>query len=196
MLRALLNEPFAWLAALVFAIPGKSGQLCRSIWCRTTFGSFGSHSRISGKSAIFGASAIYMGENVSFGRHAFLNAEGGSIDVGNNVKFNENVQLNASVGGSISIKNNCLIGPNVVLRTASHRFDDRNTLISKQGHNIGDIVIEEDVWLAANVIILPNVTIGKGSVIGAGAVVTKSVPDDSVCVGVPAKVIGRRGQSD
>nr|WP_143033346.1 DapH/DapD/GlmU-related protein [Prevotellamassilia timonensis] len=56
----------------------------------------------------------------------------------------------------------------------------------------GKVIIEDDCWIGFNVIILPGVTIGKGSIIGAGAVVTKSIPPYSVAGGVPAKVIKSR----
>ena len=56
----------------------------------------------------------------------------------------------------------------------------------------GKIKIEDDVWIGSNVIILPNINIGKGSIIGAGSVVTKNIPEYSVAVGVPARVIKNR----
>jgi galactoside O-acetyltransferase len=100
--------------------------------------------------------------------------------------------LNADFGGQILIDEDCLIGPGVVFRTANHNYHDRNTLIRLQGHSSADIIVEKDVWIGANAVILPGVTIGRGSVVGAGAVVTRNVESYSVVAGVPAKKIKER----
>ena len=65
-------------------------------------------------------------------------------------------------------------------------------MISFWVHTGGRIIIEEDVWIGSNCNILPNVLIGKGSIIGAGSVVTKNIPEYSIAAGVPAKVIKSR----
>jgi acetyltransferase-like isoleucine patch superfamily enzyme len=62
-------------------------------------------------------------------------------------------------------------------------------LIKEQGHNCKDIILSDDVWIGANAAILPGVHVGRHSVIGAGVVVTKDIPDFVVAVGVPAKII-------
>jgi acetyltransferase-like isoleucine patch superfamily enzyme len=64
-----------------------------------------------------------------------------------------------------------------------------------QGHVFGDINIEDDVWIGANVTILGGVNIGRGSIIGAGAVVTKNVPSMAIAAGVPARLIKWRGDT-
>lgn len=122
----------------------------------------------------------------------FFTADGGSIAVGGMTSFNSNVHINASVGGAIRIGGLCLIGPNVVMRTAGHRFDDPQRPIREQGHVVRDITIEDDVWIGAGAIILGGVHIGEGAVIGAGAVVVRDVAALAIAVGVPAKVIGSR----
>jgi acetyltransferase-like isoleucine patch superfamily enzyme len=131
--------------------------------------------------------------NVHIGNGAFFSADGvGSIKVGTKTSLNINVCLNASVGGCITIGSNVGIGPNVVMRTASHRFKDRDKLIQSQGHEYGDIRIGDDVWIGANAVILGGVEIGSGAVIAAGAVVTKDVPAYAVVMGVPARQCGSR----
>ena len=87
------------------------------------------------------------------------------------------------------IGENVLIGPNVVMRTSNHNFSDKNKNIKDQGHNSGDIHIEDNVWIGSNCVILSNVTIGKGAVIAAGAVVNKDVLPFTVVGGIPAKKI-------
>ena len=71
----------------------------------------------------------------------------------------------------------------------NHNYQDKSKLIRNQGSDIKPVIIEDNVWIAARSIILPGVEIGKGSVIGAGSVVTRSIPPFSVVVGNPAKLI-------
>lgn len=85
-----------------------------------------------------------------------------------------------------------MIGPNVVIRASNHNFKDISTPMKFQGHSGGKIIICNDVWIGANVTIVPNVCIGKGSIIVAGAVVIKNIPKYSIYGGVPAKVIKKR----
>jgi len=142
-----------------------------------------------GKNCEFIASKnIVLGEPTWIGKNSYFDADGGFIKVGNRTAFNMNVHVNSSIGGSIIIGNNCLIGPNVIFRTASHKFDRVDTPIWQQGHKIGNIILEDDVWVASNVVIIGNVKIGKGAIIGAGAVVTKDIPPYAIAYGVPAKV--------
>ena len=90
----------------------------------------------------------------------------------------------------ITIGNNVLIGPNVVISSATHNIDYR--IRNKDNHmDIGGapVVIEDNVWIGANVTVMPGVTIGKHSVIAAGSVVTTDIPPDTMAAGVPAKII-------
>jgi galactoside O-acetyltransferase len=105
-----------------------------------------------------------------------------------------NAHINASDGGEIRIGRDCLIGPNVVMRTTNHRYERTDIPMYMQGHDAGSIVIEDNVWIGANVILLPNITIGSGAIVGAGSVVTKSVPTMTIAAGVPARIIKSRIQ--
>ncbi len=114
-------------------------------------------------------------------------------DCGKNTHFGQNVFINSGCRfqdqGGIWIGDNALIGHNAVLATLNHNPDPQ-----KRGNLIPSrIVIGNDVWLGANVTVLPGVTIGDGAIIAAGAVVTKDVPARTVAGGVPAKVIKTRG---
>jgi galactoside O-acetyltransferase len=139
---------------------------------------------------------IELGNNIGFGELNSIYAESttneSSIRIGNNVTFNRNVMINADVRGKIIIEDNVLIGPNTVLRASGHRYDKSEAPIRSQGHNKGKIIIEAGVWIGANAVILPNVTIGKGAVVAAGAVVTKDVNDFEIVGGVPALKIDSR----
>jgi acetyltransferase-like isoleucine patch superfamily enzyme len=99
-------------------------------------------------------------------------------------------------GGSITIGNGVHIAPHVIIFAANHIFADTDIPIYKQGTEKAPIVIEDDVWVASNVVITAGVRIGRGSVIGAGAVVTKDIPPWSVAVGVPARVIRTRKEQE
>lgn len=94
--------------------------------------------------------------------------------------------------GGLTIGDDVIIGPFVVIHTANHKFNRLDIPIRLQGWTLKPVVIENDVWIGANATILAGVTIGKGSVIAAGAVVTHDIPVYSVAAGVPAKVIYNR----
>jgi len=99
---------------------------------------------------------------------------------------------NCRVYGGTCIGNDVLMGPDVKIYTRNHRFDDIETPIHLQGVEQKPVTIKDDVWIGANVIILPGVTIGKGAVIGAGSIVTRSIPDYAVACGNPAKIKSSR----
>jgi galactoside O-acetyltransferase len=176
--------------------PGITGVKLRGLCYKNLFFKCGPGLTISQGCLIKGFKQIVLGHNVSFGPNAQVYAEGTDrfIEIGNNVAANANVMINADNGGSIKIGDNVLIGPNVVLRASNHVFSNRDMPILSQGHKAGAIVIKDDVWLGANAVIVPDVIIGKGAVVGAGAVVTKDVEEYTVVAGVPARKIGARGQ--
>ena len=103
--------------------------------------------------------------------------------VGKNVFINSGCHFQDQ--GGITIGNGVLIGHNVVLATLNHDFSPkkRSTL------HPAPVVIGENVWIGSNATVVPGVTIGNGSIIAAGAVVTKNVPENVVVGGVPAKII-------
>lgn len=121
-----------------------------------------------------------------------ITARGGRIVFGERFASNEDVIINADIGGSIVFGDDCLIGPRVIFRTANHAFSNTKSTIASQGHTFGDIVVEDDVWIGANTVVLPGVRIGEGSVVGAGSVVTRDIAPFSVAAGVPARKIRER----
>ena len=113
------------------------------------------------------------------------------VDYGKHVKLGENIFINANVyfmdGNYITIGDNAFIGPNCGFYTNTHPENvERRNLGLEKAH---PITIEKDVWLGANVSVMPGVTIGEGSVIGAGSTVTRNIPKYSVAVGSPCRVI-------
>ncbi len=86
-----------------------------------------------------------------------------------------------------------MMGPRVTILTMNHDFSDTSRPMIEQGHTENrPVVVEDDVWIGVGVILLPGVRVGRGAVVGAGAVVTKSVAPWSVVGGNPARVIGAR----
>jgi len=86
-----------------------------------------------------------------------------------------------------------MMGPDVMILSRNHNYDKVDIPIKLQGNaEEQPVIIENDVWIGARVIILPGVHIGKGVVIGAGAVVAKDIPNYSITVGNPARVVRMR----
>ncbi|VTQ67007.1 serine O-acetyltransferase [Campylobacter jejuni] len=112
-------------------------------------------------------------------------AYGTHIHIGNH--FYANFNLTVVDDATVTIGNNVMIAPNVTLATAGHPIDP-DIRITGQQFSL-PIVIEDNVWLGTGVIVNPGVTIGRNSVIGAGSVVTKSIPPNVVAAGVPCRVL-------
>lgn len=110
---------------------------------------------------------------------------GKNIHLGSGCYINFNFQ--AVDDGDIYIGNDTLLGPDVKIITVNHPIDPNKRLSKKM--YIKDVFIEENVWIGAGTIIFPGVTIGKNSVIGAGSIVTKDIPDNVLAYGNPCKVI-------
>lgn len=107
------------------------------------------------------------------------------IEIGNYSELGTNciIQSNTFIG------DNVIMGPDVKIYTKNHKFDRLDLPIQDQGHTNEKTVIGNDVWLGANVVVLPGVTIGNHVVVAAGAVVTKDIPDYAIVGGIPAKVL-------
>lgn len=113
-----------------------------------------------------------------------------NISCGRNFVVNSNSYFHG-IGG-ITIGDNVLIGPNVVISSGMHDYSESRAPVSRQKIVPKRIVIGDGVWIGANVVVMPGVTIAEGTVVGAGAVVTKSTKSFTVVAGVPAKKIKSR----
>nr|WP_317043564.1 DapH/DapD/GlmU-related protein [Flavobacterium phragmitis] len=110
------------------------------------------------------------------------------VSIGHHTHINENVFIQAA-----KIGNYVLIAPNVCLLSNSHVTSRIDIPMMLQGMTSNDpVIVEDDVWIGRNVVVMPGCKIGTGSIIGAGAIVTKNIPPFSIAVGVPAKVIKKR----
>lgn len=140
------------------------------------------------RSLVGGALLDHVGRNVNIEKGADFGT-GRGITLGTN----SNLGINCKVRGPLEIGEDVMMGPNCIIITSSHNHSSVETHMIYQGDTaIQKVIIEDDCWIGFNVIILPGVTIGKGSIIGAGAVVTKDIPPYSIAVGVPARVIKDR----
>jgi acetyltransferase-like isoleucine patch superfamily enzyme len=140
---------------------------------------------------------IILGNRVTIGKYAIIrpgNLYGGEPGEGLVVGDHSNIGPYCYIGcsGHISIGNNVMISPRVSIYAENHVFDQIDVTIKSQGVKKEKVVIEDDCWIASNSILLAGVTIGKGSVVAAGSVVTQDVPPYSVVAGVPARVIKNR----
>lgn len=98
-------------------------------------------------------------------------------------------------GAGITIEDDVMMGSGVHLYVNNHRFDSPHIPIIDQGHYVSEpVVLKKGCWLGANVIVLPGVTIGENSVVGAGSLVTRSIPDGVLAAGNPARIIRNLGE--
>lgn len=183
---------YAYIEWLTYSWPGYIGNKLRAWLLGIGAKSIGAKCCIEIYCRFRGMKNMLLGNHVSIGSKSQFYADNGTITVGNKTSFNINCNINASIGGNIVIGSNCLIGPNVVMHTANHKFDSLATPIREQGHEIADILIEDNVWIGANAVILAGVHIEEGSVIAAGAVVNRRVLKNTIVGGVPARFIKNR----
>ncbi len=182
-----------WLESLLSKLPGNVGIKIRAWYYSGKLLSCGRRPRMGENCIIGNASGISIGNNLTcFGNDYLFANEGGRIFIGNNVSINFNVMINASEDGRIVIGDDVLIASGVVMRSSNHRFSEKRVPINMQGHEPGFIIVKNNVWIASNAVLLPNITVGEGAIIAAGAVVTKDVEPYSIVGGVPAVKIKDR----
>ena len=116
---------------------------------------------------------------------ACINNAVGDVIIGDHTR----IGLHNTIIGPVDIGNHVNLAQGITVTALNHNFSDTNKRIDEQGVSTNPVTIEDDVWVGANAVILPGVTIGEHSVVAAGAVVTKDVPPHSLVAGVPAKVI-------
>ncbi len=116
---------------------------------------------------------------------ACINNAVGDVMIGNHTR----IGLHNTIIGPVEIGSHVNLAQGITVTALNHNFDDTQKRIDEQGVSTIPVTIEDDVWVGANAVILPGVTIGNHCVVAAGAVVTKDVPPHSLVAGVPAKVI-------
>lgn len=145
-----------------------------------------------------GKKGITLGSRTSIGAFSrlvvstTLNEMGEYIKIGERVGIGEYSYLGGA--GGLEIGSDCIVGQYFSCHPENHNYDRLNTLIRNQGTSRKGIKIGDNCWIGAKVTIVDGVTIGKGCVIAAGAVVTKSFPPNCVIAGVPAKRLKYRDE--
>ncbi len=191
-MKKILRLLFQIYISILSSIPTEIGVRLRYFAYRSLFKQTNGIFRIDSGVTIFGFDNIELGKNVNFAKNSYVYAnDNGVLIIGDNFGMNNNSQLSAA-SGKIVIGNDCSIAPNCVLRASNHTFTSIEIPIREQGHTYGEIVVEDDVWIASNCVVTANTRIGKGSIIGAGSVVTKNVEPYSIMGGVTAKLIKKR----
>jgi len=115
-----------------------------------------------------------------------------NVIIGDNVVVRQGALFCASLADScekIIIEDDVLIASNVSIYSVTHNYSDISVPVSQQGHKFKQTVVKRGAWLGTNSVILPGVTVGRNSVVGANSVVCEDVPDYTVVGGVPAKTI-------
>lgn len=181
IIREIVSGFNAWLELIVCAWPESyvGYKLRRNYW-RNKY-SLVTNPHIGRMSKIYGNKLdIYMGKSFICG---------------------ENVEINFCTSKGIYIGDNVAIAKGTYIRAGNHKFDRVDIPITQQGHDYAiieyrekeySIVIEDDVWIAANVVLLSGAKIGKGSIISAGSVVSNEIPPYSIVVGNPGRVMANR----
>jgi acetyltransferase-like isoleucine patch superfamily enzyme len=165
-LRSDIPEFIFWFLT---RIPGKTGIKIRMLFLPRWLGACGANPVFHTNIRMTNPERLTIGDSCAFADGTFFTA-----------------------GGGITIGNHVATGPDVKIWSVNHRFEDPDVPWMKQGYERSPVVIEDDVWLGACVFVKPGVRIGKGSIISAGTVLSKSVPPFSIVAGNPGRVVGWR----
>ena len=128
---------------------------------------------------------FWLGRKSVVESYCCINNAVGDVTIGDYTR----IGIHCTVIGPVCIGNHVNLAQGITVTALNHNFADSSRKIDEQGISTQPVVIGDDVWIGANAVILPGVTIGRHVVVAAGAVVTKDVPDYSLVAGVPAKVI-------
>ena len=132
---------------------------------------------------------LQCGRNVNVKKGASFGS-GKSIQIGNNSDIGINCKIfGIDGGGELVIGDNVMMAPEVIILTLSHDISTSSAPLITSKRKVTRVIIEDGAWIGIRCIIMPGVRIGKNAVIGAGAVITKDIPPNTLAGGVPAKVI-------
>ena len=126
-----------------------------------------------------------LGQHSVVESYSCINNAVGDVVIGDHTR----IGIHNTIIGPVTIGNHVNLAQGITVTALNHNFDDTTKRIDEQGIATKPVVISDDVWIGANAVILPGVTIGRHVVVAAGAVVTKDVPDNTIVGGVPATLI-------
>ncbi len=203
------------LLTLCSCFPTVFGSLLRGTVYRAVLGGRGRKCFLEKNIRFFNPGRIFLGDRVFLGEGSFFDVGGsaGPVTVGDDSHLARSVTVRTQLGkvaigkqvnigagsflygyGDISIGDYCLVANGVEIIGGDHTLDDVSRPMRFQGRSPRPISIGEDVWIGTRAVILGGVSVGKGAVIGAGAVVTSDIPPLAVAGGVPARVLRFRGR--
>lgn len=136
-------------------------------------------------------SSIQIGDSVLVGKNTIFSCASAAITVGDDVSLGPNCYIRAGIS-PIVLGSQITIGSHTAVISGNPSYERLDIPMKRQVGSADGIVIGDDVWIGVGVRILDGVTVGRGSVAGAGAVVTKDVPEYAIVAGVPAQVVGHR----
>ena len=128
-----------------------------------------------------------LGERSVVESFSCINNAVGDVIIGDHTR----IGIHNTIIGPVTIGSHVNLAQGITVTALNHNVNDITKTIGEQGVTTKQVVIKDDVWIGANAVILPGVTIGRHSVVAAGAVVTKDVPDYTIVGGVPAKIMRR-----
>ena len=128
---------------------------------------------------------FHLGDYSVVESFACINNAVGDVNIGDHTR----IGLHNTIIGPVVIGSHVNLAQGITITALNHIFSDPQKRIDEQGVSTDQVIIEDDTWIGANAVILPGVTIGRHSVIAAGAVVTKDIPPHSLAAGIPAKII-------
>jgi maltose O-acetyltransferase len=166
-LRVLKSECRQWSYTVILSVPGRFGAMMRRRLL--PFGKIGKNVTLERGSWFEHPENITIGDDTGANRYCFIHA-GGGVEIGRNV----------------------MLGPFVTIYSQNHNWRERGICIADQGRTRAKVVIEDDVWLCAGSVVLPGVKVRMGTVVAAGAVVTRDTEPYAVVGGIPAVKIGER----
>lgn len=200
---------------LLGGLPTVFGSALRGRTYGSVLGSMGSGCFIESGVRWYVPRQVFLGQRVMIGERCFIdaNSPGGRIELRDDVWLSRDSYLIAGQGaeiviearayighrclfyghGGIHLGQDALLANDVQLICGNHTYGRRDIPIRAQPTEERPIVIGDDVWLGASAIVLGGVTVGQGSVVAAGAVVTRDLPPYSIARGVPAQIVGERG---
>ncbi|UKK65740.1 acyltransferase [Prevotella communis] len=133
-----------------------------------------------------------LGQNSVVESYSCINNAVGDVIIGDHTR----IGIHNTIIGPVTIGSHVNLAQGITVTALNHNFSDTTRRIDEQGISTNPVTIEDDVWIGANAVILPGVTIGQHAVVAAGAVVTADVPTNTVVGGVPARIIKKINTGD
>ena len=219
--RSILALIYYEWCMLAGAVPGAIGLLMRKLFWPRLFGACGAgvlfganvilrhpHRVELGERCVISdgcileartdsSTAIKIGADSILSNNVMISCKNGTVDIGKRAGIGAQTIMHAVNGCAVEIGDDVLIGPRCYFAGGGNYNTDRTDIpMALQGlKDKTGVELGSDIWLGANVSVLSGVTIGDGSIVAAGAVVTSAIPDKGVAMGVPAKVARFRGEN-